>query len=183
MASNRMVKWLWSRIRPTSAASSSSNDTSQRDAGTRREEFRSAIRPGALIWRRSGHGHRERPPEPSRSPRRVGQPANAPHLRPTRTRTSIYEMPSFTKTRLSLHIKITPGQRDAIIKMPYPLNSEGEVDETRLRSFIGLANFSRRYINNFAMHAYLLNGLLRKEPTGIWTLAHAIAYDAISSKV
>ena len=32
-------------------------------------------------------------------------------------------------------IKITPGQRDAIIKMPYPLNSEGEVDETRLRSF------------------------------------------------
>ena len=76
-------------------------------------------------------------------------------------------------------IKITPGQRDAIIKMPYPLNSEGEVDETRLRSFIGLANFSRRYIDNFAMHAYLLNGLLRKESPGIWTLAHAIAYDAI----
>ena len=63
-------------------------------------------------------------------------------------------------------IKITPGQRDAIIKMPYPLNSEGEVDETRLRSFIGLANFSRRYIDNFAMHAYLLNGLLRKDPQG-----------------
>jgi hypothetical protein len=56
-------------------------------------------------------------------------------------------------------IKITPGQRDAIIKMPYPLNSEGEVDETRLRSFIGLANFSRRYINNFAMHAHLLNAM------------------------
>ena len=55
-------------------------------------------------------------------------------------------------------IKITPGQRDAIIKMPYPLNSEGEVDETRLRSFIGLASFSRRYINNVAMHAHLLNG-------------------------
>ena len=76
-------------------------------------------------------------------------------------------------------IKTTPDQRDAIIKMPYPLNSEGEVDEARLRSFIGLANFSRRYINNFAMHAYLLNGLLRKESPGIWTLAHAIAYDAI----
>ena len=59
-------------------------------------------------------------------------------------------------------IKITPGQRDAIIKMPYPLDSEGAIDETRLRSFIGLANFSRRYISNFAMHAYLLNGLLRK---------------------
>jgi hypothetical protein len=76
-------------------------------------------------------------------------------------------------------IKITPGQRDAIIKMPYPLDSEGEVEETRLRSFIGLANFSRRYINNFAMHAYRLNGLLRKDDPGIWTLAHAISYDAI----
>ena len=63
--------------------------------------------------------------------------------------------------------------------MPYPLDSEGEVDETRLRSFIGLANFSRRYIDNFAMHAYMLNGLLRKESAGIWTLAHAISYDAI----
>ena len=73
-------------------------------------------------------------------------------------------------------IKITPGQRDAIIKMPYPLDSEGEVDEARLRtrSFIGLANFSRRYINNFAMHAYVLNGLLRKESAGVWALAHAI---------
>ena len=76
-------------------------------------------------------------------------------------------------------IKITPGQRDAIIKMPCPLDSEGEVDETRLRRFIGLANFSWRYIDNFAMHAYILNGLLRKESAGIWTLAHAIAYDAI----
>jgi len=68
-------------------------------------------------------------------------------------------------------IKITPGQRDAIINMPYPLDLEGDVEETRLRSFIGLANFSRRYIGNFAMNAYRLNGLLRKESPGIWTLA------------
>ena len=53
------------------------------------------------------------------------------------------------------------------------------MEETRLRSFIGLANFSRRYIDNFAMHAYRLNGLLRKESAGIWKLAHAISYDAI----
>ena len=76
-------------------------------------------------------------------------------------------------------IKITPGQRGAIIKMPYPPDSEGDVEETRLRSFIGLANFSRRYIDNFAMHAYRLNGLLRKESAGICTLAHAISYDAM----
>ena len=76
-------------------------------------------------------------------------------------------------------IKITPGQRDAIIKVPYPLDSEGEVDETRLRSFIGLANFSRRYNDNFAMHTYVLNGLLRKESAGVWALAHAISYGAI----
>ena len=54
------------------------------------------------------------------------------------------------------------------------------MEETRLRSFIGLANFSRRYIDNFAMHAYRLNGLLRKESAGIWTLAHAISYGAIT---
>ena len=76
-------------------------------------------------------------------------------------------------------IKITPGQREAIIKMPYPLDSEGDVEETRLRSFIGLANFSWRYIDNFAMHACRLNGLLQKESAVIWTLAHAISYDAI----
>ena len=76
-------------------------------------------------------------------------------------------------------IKITPGQRDAIIKMAYPLDSEGEVEEARLRIFIGLANFSRRYIENFAINAYILNGLLRKESAGVWTLAHAISCGAI----
>ena len=77
-------------------------------------------------------------------------------------------------------INIALGQRSAIIKMPCPLDSEGgDVEETRLRSFIGLANFSRRYIDNFAMHAYRLNVLLRKESAGIWTLAHAISYGAI----
>jgi len=44
---------------------------------------------------------------------------------------------------------------------------------------VGLANFSRRYIDNFAMHACRLNGLLRNESAGIWTLGHAISYDAI----
>ena len=38
-------------------------------------------------------------------------------------------------------IKITPGQREAIIYMPYPPDSEGDVEGARLRSFIGLANF------------------------------------------
>jgi len=63
-------------------------------------------------------------------------------------------------------INITTGQREAIINMPYPLDSEGDVEETRLRSFIGLVNFSRRYIDNFAMHACRLNGLLRKKVQG-----------------
>ena len=76
-------------------------------------------------------------------------------------------------------IKITPGQREAIINMPYHLDPEGDVEETRLQSFIGLANFSRRYIENFVIHTYRQHGLLRKESAGIWTLAHAISYDAI----
>ena len=81
-------------------------------------------------------------------------------------------------------MKITPLQPEAIVNMPYPLDSEGDVDETRLRSFIGLANFSRQYTNNFAMHAYRLNGLLRKESTsvGIWALAHVRTLDGPSRK-
>ena len=63
--------------------------------------------------------------------------------------------------------------------MPYPLDEKGEIEETMPRSFIGLANFSRRYIRNFAIHAYRLNGLLRKMSFGIWTLAHAVSHDAI----
>ena len=76
-------------------------------------------------------------------------------------------------------VKITPGQRKAILAMPYPLNEDGEVMETSLRSFIGLANFSRRYVNNFALLTYRLNGLLKKDSNGIWTLAHIIAFDEI----
>ena len=38
-------------------------------------------------------------------------------------------------------VKITPGQRKTILAMPYPLDEDGEVVETRVRSFIGLANF------------------------------------------
>ena len=38
-------------------------------------------------------------------------------------------------------MKITPGQREAIVNLPCPLDSEGDVDETRLRSFKGLAIF------------------------------------------
>ena len=63
-------------------------------------------------------------------------------------------------------VKIIPGQRKATLPMPYPL-------ETRLRSFIGLANFSRRLLT------HRLNGLLKKTSNGIWTLAHIIAFDAI----
>ena len=76
-------------------------------------------------------------------------------------------------------VKITPGQRKAILAMPYPLDEDGNVMETSLRSFIGLANFSRRYVENFALLTYRLNDLLRKDSNGIWTLAHIIAFDAI----
>ena len=65
--------------------------------------------------------------------------------------------------------------------MPYPLNEDGEVMETSLRGFIGLANFSRRYVENFALLTYRLNDLLRKDSNGIWTLAHTIAFDAIKN--
>ena len=77
-------------------------------------------------------------------------------------------------------VKITPGQRKAILSMPYPLDEDGEVVEARLRSFIGLANFSRRHVYNFALLTHRLNGLLKKTSNGIWTLvAHIISFDAI----
>ena len=80
-------------------------------------------------------------------------------------------------------VKITPGQRKASLAMPYPIDDDGAVAETSLRSFIGLANFSRRYVNNFALLTYRLNGLLKKDSNGIWTLAHIIAFDAIKYDV
>ena len=73
----------------------------------------------------------------------------------------------------------TPDGVKAILLMPYPLDKDGEVVETSLRSFVGLANFSRRYVHNSALLTYRLNGLLKKTSNGIWTLAHIIAFDAI----
>ena len=61
-------------------------------------------------------------------------------LKPSKVKLLQEEVEYLGHTSTPQGIKITPGQRDAIIKMPYPLNSEGEVDDgTRLRSFIGLA--------------------------------------------
>ena len=60
--------------------------------------------------------------------------------------------------------------------MPYPLDEDGEVVETSTRSFVGLANFSSRYVNNFALLAY--QRLVEKDEQRDWTLAHIIAFDA-----
>ena len=75
----------------------------QRDARTKREEIRSALRSGAVIWRRSGRGHHGRPPEPSRSPRHAGQARRSAAIEPSHHVRDNYEKPSLTKTRLTLH--------------------------------------------------------------------------------
>jgi hypothetical protein len=75
----------------------------QRDARTKREEIRSALRSGAVIWRRSGRGHHGRPPEPSRSPRHAGQARRSAAIEPSHHVRDNNEKPSLTKTRLPLH--------------------------------------------------------------------------------
>jgi len=63
----------------------------------------------------------------------------------------------------------------AIQNWPTPSNA------TQVRSFLGLANYYRRFIQDFAHIAAPLNELTRKDQTFVWLPRHQAAFDRLKA--
>ena len=71
----------------------------------------------------------------------------------------------------------TPDKVQALISKPIPTNLK------ELRSFMGLANYYRKYIKNFATITLPLSQLTKKNCKFIWTPEHTLAIDIIKSEI
>lgn len=70
-------------------------------------------------------------------------------------------------------LRVDPRKTAAVQSWPVP------TDVHQVRSFLGLANYFRKFIPNYASLTYPLNGLLRKEVPYSWSAACATAFQAV----
>lgn len=64
-----------------------------------------------------------------------------------------------------------------ILNWPIPKNL------TQLQSFLGLVNYYRRFIKNFAEFARPLQNLTRKNIPFVWTEEYDIAFETLKNKI
>ena len=72
-------------------------------------------------------------------------------------------------------IKVDPDKVKAVEKWPTPEN------QTHVRSFLGLANYFRRFLNGYATVVKPLNELLKKDATWCWTSACEAAFQTVKT--
>lgn len=70
-----------------------------------------------------------------------------------------------------------PDKVESIRKYPVPK------DITQVRAFLGLANFYRKFIKDFAQNAKLLHQLTKKNVAFDWQLHHQQAFDTLKEKL
>ena len=71
----------------------------------------------------------------------------------------------------------------AIKDMPAPVQEDGKVDESGLRSFIGCVKYLRRYIKNCGHLCAKLNDLLTKLSDKLWGKAHQEVFDKLKHEI
>ena len=74
-------------------------------------------------------------------------------------------------------VETDPKKTEAITKWPIPQNVSD------LRSFLGLANYYHKFIENFAEISSPLNELLRKDSKFMWTTEHDQAFKTLKEKL
>jgi hypothetical protein len=72
-------------------------------------------------------------------------------------------------------IKVDPDKVKAVESWPTPET------QTHVRSFLGLANYFRRFLNGYASVVRPLNELLKKDVTWCWTSACEAAFQAVKA--
>jgi hypothetical protein len=70
-------------------------------------------------------------------------------------------------------IATDPAKIRAIVEWPTP------TDTKQLRSFLGLAGYSRRFVRHFALIAKTLTSLLKKDTLFVWTDEHEAAFQTL----
>ena len=72
----------------------------------------------------------------------------------------------------------------AIKEMPPPLDEDsGLVSKTRLRSFLGMVKFERRYIKNCGRLCDPLNQELRDDASGVWTAEMDMVFNRLKTEI
>ena len=79
-------------------------------------------------------------------------------------------------------IKVTKRHKAAVADMPYPLDDDGSVNVTSLRSGVGLFKFCRKHIPSCAWLCAPLNELTTKEH-GEWTDLHSLCWELLKYHV
>jgi len=67
--------------------------------------------------------------------------------------------------------------------MPAPVQDDGKVDESGLRSFIGCVKYLRRYIKNCGHLCAKLNELLTKLSDKLWGREHQEVFEKLKHEV
>ena len=80
-------------------------------------------------------------------------------------------------------IRASDDHVKAIKEMPAPHDADGMVDETGVRSFVGMVKYLRRYIPRCGHLCTPLNGLLSKDSSGKWEAEHQAAFDELKTAV
>lgn len=70
-----------------------------------------------------------------------------------------------------------PKKVQAISEMPPPLDKQGRVDLTKVRSFVGCVGFYRRFVDQFASRAKVLTNLTKKGCKPVWTKECQTAFE------
>ena len=75
-------------------------------------------------------------------------------------------------------LRSDPAKVEAITSIPIPTGSKAK---TKLRSFLGVASFYRRYVKDYAKHTHLLNELLEKgvKVEASWKPEHTASFEAL----
>ena len=75
----------------------------------------------------------------------------------------------------SIGLKVDPSKVSVVMAWPTP------TDIRALRSFLGLANYFRRFIKSYAIIVHPLYELLRKNMPFVWTNARQLAFDSVKT--
>lgn len=76
-----------------------------------------------------------------------------------------------------------PAKTEAISLMPAPLNPEGKVDLTKLRSYLGMVTFYKRFIPNHSQRCQSLYSLLRKDCNLEWQKEHQKVFEDLKQSL
>ena len=99
-------------------------------------------------------------------------------VKPSKVRFMPEEIEYLGKVSTEEGIKITQRHKTAVAEMPYPIDEDGTVDVTRLRSGVGLFKFCRMHIPRCAWICAPLNELTAKEG-GKWGPLQSLCWDAL----